>query len=1175
VSHEHAQLSLGDASPLDGRPEADERASGAVNGDTPPVTREQAEAVAIRDRDVFLEAGAGTGKTGVLVRRYCDAVTEDGVGVERILAFTFTEKAAGEVRDRIRAELGRRAAAAKAAGDPERALELSRQARDSERAWITTIHGFCRRLLAAHPAAAGLDPRFRVLDEPEAGRLGELAFAEALEELSARGDGEAEAIAAGFRVPRLRALIRSAHEKLRTQGAAHPSLPALPDPRAAGDESELSPEQAEEARAGYECMRALLAAYDAHYERLKHERSGLDFEDLQLRAVGLLDEQPAVAAIWRDRFTHMMVDEFQDTNPLQLALIERLRGSDTRQFTVGDERQSIYGFRFADLEVFRTERARSAASPDQRVVLPLSGNFRSHPEVLAAINVIGTALFGDDFQRLAVGSQPVIEPPGPTPLVELLLTAESGWDADEIDLAVPQEEGSAARVAEARGLASRLRELADDGVPRSEMVVLLRAFTHVHTYEEALERAGLAPYVVGGRGYWSHQQVEDVLRLLGTVANPLDDETLFGALASPAGGVSPDVLWILRRMAGEKRHIWPALESLIEDRVPEEGEALEWASRIPEEDVRRLRGFHETLSAVRREAPLLSLEALIGRVSDAFGYDLAVLMRPRGRQRLANVRKLMRLAREFEAHDGRDLAGFLSYAESRTGREDHEAQAATEAEDHDGVRVMTVHAAKGLEFGVVAVAELRRTLLAAPGGTDIRLGQQDGAGNGRNGAASLRVGIRLPRAGRESLTLWDYDELHGEAAEAEAQEECRLTYVAATRARDRLILSGGFRDGDLEPCEPAPSDPILRRILPALGLSGADDEVITVPAPPPRPGLDAGFPKGKIAVRITRPRPETAASLTRRGRRPGGATENAGTGPPPLLDRTLVEAPAGPGHLSYSALSEYSRCGYRFYVTRVLGLAEVDPQPDAPVINGDEVAGEADLGEDEIGVGTRERRYAFGASVHSMLEWSARNRWGVPGRERCRALLRGEGLAGSEQELEHAGSLVRAWLSSPLRGALDAPTVRAHPEAPFLLGLGGTVIRGKIDLLAELADGELLVVDYKTDALGDSDPAEHAGRYATQRAIYALAAPAIVGGEPRAVRTSYCFLERPERPVEHRFDDERLEAARNEVEELVAGVRGGRFDVTPEPHRALCFDCPARARLCSHEPSVTMAARGP
>src|SRR5207237_1971980 len=122
----------------------------------------------------------------------------------------------------------------------------------------------------------------------------------------------------------------------------------------------------------------------------------------------------------------------------------------------------------------------------------------------------------------------------------------NGWRAEDRELEPPPGERSPTCVAEARYLAQRLRELADAGVPRSDMVVLLRAFTHVDAYEEALERAGLAPFVVGGRGYWSQQQVEDALRLLGVVANPLDDECLFGALASPACGASPDALWLLR-----------------------------------------------------------------------------------------------------------------------------------------------------------------------------------------------------------------------------------------------------------------------------------------------------------------------------------------------------------------------------------------------------------------------------------------------------------------------------------------------------------------------------------------------------------------------------------------------------------------------------------------------------
>jgi ATP-dependent helicase/nuclease subunit A len=1157
---------------LDGAP-ADAPADG---GAAPPPTGEQAEAARTRDRDVFLEAGAGTGKTGVLVRRYCEAVAADGVGVDRILAFTFTEKAAGEVRERIRTELGRRAAAAEREGDSERALELSREARDSERAWITTIHGFCRRLLASHPAAAGVDPRFRVLDEPEAERIGMLAFDEALDELATQGDGRAEAVAAGFRIPRLRALIRTAHEKLRSQGIEHPTLAREPDAEALGAGEDLTDEEAETARAAYECIRDLLAAYGRRYEQLKRDRAGLDFEDLQLRAVRLLQDHPAIAGSWRERFVHVMVDEFQDTNPLQLALIDSLRGTETRLFTVGDEFQSIYGFRFADLEVFRAARDRSAAAPDERVrLLRLGGNFRSHPEVLAGINAVGAALFGDGFQPLDVGRAVDGEPDPDDPRVELLLAEDQGWDDEGIELKPPPEEGSPTRVAEARLLASRLRALADSGVRRGDMVVLLRAFTHVRTYEEALERAGLAPYVVGGRGYWSHQQVEDVLRLLGAVANPLDDEVLFGALASPACGVRADTLWILRRIAGERFHVWPALEALVDDRLPDEGEAPRWAGAVPPDDRERLRGFRATLDAVRREAPLLSLEALVERVVGDFGYDLTALMRRRGVRRLANVRKLMRLAREFEAHEGRSVREFLRYAESRTGYEDREAEAATETEAQDGVRIMTVHGAKGLEFEVVAVAELRRTLLAGRGGTDVLLGPLEDAEAG-NGHRPARIGIRLPRAGRRTLTLWDFESLQEQSGAAEAEEECRLAYVAATRARERLILSGSFKEGDLEPCEPRPTDSILRRLLPALGASGTD-EVITVPPARPGPELDVELPAGRIAVQVGRASPEAAAALVRPSPAPSTTDGSAPAGPPPLIDREGLGVPAAAGHLSYSALADYARCGYRFYVERVLGLGAPDPDPDQTEREGDELAGEADLESEPPHPGASRRRFGFGAAVHSMLEWSARNRWASPGPDRCVLLLRAEGLAATPDEVERGSALVRGWLESPLRRRLEGGAVRLHPETPFMLALGGTVIRGKIDLLTETEDSGLLVVDYKTDALGGSDPADHAGRYATQRGIYALAAREALGGAGNgaAVRTAYCFLERPDEPVEHSFDGDGLDAVRSELERLVDGVRAGRFEVTAEPHRALCVDCPARVGLCSHEPRATLAARGP
>ena len=190
-------------------------------------TPEQAAATAVRGRDVLLEAGAGTGKTGVMVERYCRLACEEGVSPDAILAFTFTDKAAAELRQRIRVELTRRAER----GSTRAATALA----GIGGAWVTTIHGFCNRVLAAHPVAAGVDPGFRVLDAPETGRAAREAFDDALVEFLAGDDAAREETVAAYDLEGLRAMIAGIHAELRSRGVAEPRLPEppRPDPEAA------------------------------------------------------------------------------------------------------------------------------------------------------------------------------------------------------------------------------------------------------------------------------------------------------------------------------------------------------------------------------------------------------------------------------------------------------------------------------------------------------------------------------------------------------------------------------------------------------------------------------------------------------------------------------------------------------------------------------------------------------------------------------------------------------------------------------------------------------------------------------------------------------------------------------------------------------------------------------
>jgi RecB family exonuclease len=268
------------------------------------------------------------------------------------------------------------------------------------------------------------------------------------------------------------------------------------------------------------------------------------------------------------------------------------------------------------------------------------------------------------------------------------------------------------------------------------------------------------------------------------------------------------------------------------------------------------------------------------------------------------------------------------------------------------------------------------------------------------------------------------------------------------------------------------------------------------------------------------------------------STESVEEAEPPL-GRPDVP-PALIGGLSYSALSAFENCGYRFYVERVLGIGE----PEVVAVDGEG-------GGPEI-----RRRFGPGLAVHSLLEWSARNQWRAPDRDRISSALREQGL-GEDEGADQVGELTAAFLDSPLRE--EVADAQVSPEVPFVLSIGGTLIRGSIDLLAQRSDGSVLVVDYKTDRLQGRDPADTVARYSIQRDLYALAA----GARGAPVETAYVFLERADQPVRESFGEAELESARARVEAVLERLAEGRFEVTDRPHRALCADCPARERLCS------------
>jgi ATP-dependent helicase/nuclease subunit A len=345
---------------------------------------------------------------------------------------------------------------------------------------------------------------------------------------------------------------------------------------------------------------------------------------------------------------------------------------------------------------------------------------------------------------------------------------------------------------------------------------------------------------------------------------------------------------LLRAAAGRGRHLWPALERAIGSGEAELAEP-ELLAAIAEGDLELLRRFAATLASLRRRAPLLSLGELIEAAVGETDYDLAVLMRPAGEARFANVRKLTRLAVEYEAAEGRDLRGLLDFLAARAGA-DADPQAATAVEGHDGVRIMTVHNAKGLEFDVVAVPCLSRSLLAGTRMPALALGREP---------EEPRVGVQLRRVGAGSIPLYSYRALREEAREREAEEELRLFHVAATRARQRLLLSGAIA---AKPGNGNAGTPVIERIAAAFELDRERDSTIAVPPPQPRPGLEASFAASEIAVRVSLASPQRAAELSE-ARAAGDPQPDPGEGPAPLLPPTPPPVPAVP--LSYTAISAH------------------------------------------------------------------------------------------------------------------------------------------------------------------------------------------------------------------------------------------------------------------------------
>jgi ATP-dependent helicase/nuclease subunit A len=1020
---------------------------------------------------LVIEAGAGTGKTTLLVDRIESLVTTGDARLDEIAAVTFTENAATTMKLRLRERL-EAVRVGRGPTGPEReraasALEVL------ERASVCTIHALCAAILQERPLECGVIPGFRMADEAEA----DLLFAEAWEEwlgerLTHGDDVLVEALDRGVPLEGLsawgeRSSLRGLARVLLEQRDLEPLAAAdVFDPGAARDEllaqakraqelaasaqagdalaerlgglvahaerarflegAELvehllappsvpknfghrprwpSPEALEEARgiAGWakdaaEGWRAALGA-DVHgrlvralvgvgrlYERRKTAKGVLDFLDLLLRTRNALRDHPAVRDHFQRRFRYLIIDEFQDTDPLQVEIARLLAGDRPGALVVvGDAKQSIYRFRRAEVRLFR-EIADEARAAGDRAVLRLEQNFRSRPAILRFVNRVFSELIEASDEADQPAYEAIDPPPGlPEEASVVALRFGAGTAAGGDDLLSAEAGALATFLA---GVAEGQQAVRDPATGETrpsragDVMVLTRRLTKVRFLEEAFEVAGLRFAVDGGKSFFDRQEVHETLAVLRAIDDPSDQLSLVAALRSSFFGVSDRDIVSYSLSGG-----LPVMGTV-------EGDRPGAAALAP--GLALLERLHECRTR-------LSVPALLDRLYDETRILAALTGTRRGEAQVANLEKVAALARGATDLGVLTLRGFANLLAERieSAREEPDLPS-TRPGDPDTIRVLSVHKAKGLEAPIVALYDTADKAWFSAG--TIPLWSE----------GKIAIGFREGCQPEGWAAL-----VQGEKRKAWAEGR-RLLYVACTRARDLLVIPR-------PPVDAALGD-FWRDLI--LRLPAASDEDVVI--------VDAE----------TLPVPEHASQRAELWALAGAEGGDAVAARWEAERKGLVEDAAVRPFVPISA-------------TR---LAARSAPPSA------------------LAAGTGGGR-DFGSLVHRLLEWAPLEAdEGRPERTRAMAEALAPSFGLDSGAAARAAEQVTSTLGLPLlERARRSP--RVWREMSVWFPDGESLVEGKVDLVFE-EDGQLVVVDYKSDAITEDQALAQAAHHAPQLQLY-------------------------------------------------------------------------------------------
>ena len=1186
----------------------------ALKNNSPSWTDQQRRAIVARGVSVALSAGAGCGKTFVLTERFLSCLEPSDPHPARLgqlIAITFTERAAREMRNRIRNACRKRLLDCK----EEEADHWLQLLREMDLARISTIHSFCGSLLRVHAVEAGLDPRFRVLDQAQADTLLSELIDDQLRDKLADREETAMGLIVQFGLRRLEEMIalllrrrqeidwdhwravtaetlvskwrdyyrhkalplmlrqiaasgeankvlEIARQKPSTNTAMQErmaflleTLPRLGESsdlpatlselreatmiKGAGAKKDWPSEDLYETygeavtklrktidgfkeKINYNSDKALPAAeiglrllsladnVGRAYEAEKQALGALDFNDLLILARKLLTGpgQKQLRRRWAANLRLLLVDEFQDTDPLQVELVKALCDNEVvggKLFFVGDFKQSIYRFRGADPSVFA--RLRDEIPAEGR--LPLSLNFRSQPAVLDFVN----ALFCEEFSEYEplTANRPQV---GRTPAVEFLWAAENedengplsrptfGRCPERARVRADDSEDSAAadrlsiaqaaflsageendaddqkpterrRRREADWIARRIRGMIDSGenivwdkeaakagkpsmraVKYGDIALLFRALTNVEYYETALRRYDIPYYLVGGHAFYAQQEVFDLLNLLRSLESPCDQLSLLGVLRSPFFNLLDEtIFWLARHPEG-------LYAGLFEETL---------APQLGKDQRRQAEFAAKTLGELHAMKDRLPIARLITEAIERTGYDAILLAEFMGERKLANLYKLIEQARSFDDQsDMFTLSDFIAQLSEFVANQPDEPLAATQSETMDVVRLMTIHQSKGLEFPVVVVPDVSRPFQSskAPVAFTPELGPL--------------VKDDETAVGRDLYSLVEKEETKAEIK--------RLLYVAATRAADYLVLSSGLdKPGEIK----GPWMELLaQRFDLATGKARQTD----------------------LQVKVTKSKPPLQAE-------PSETTGRQSL--KKMLEAADKKAKKGEGRLpKYLATIAPDQSARRqFSFSRLSGALHERTTPSIVSIQATEDILEPAL--DPLGLGTL---------VHAVMEEID---FANPGDYatiiRRHASLH---LAQAEVNLDEPIDMIGRFLASQ-RTAQIAAAEEVHRELEFLLAWppgnrrsGGRYLQGFVDCLYRDTVGGWHIIDYKTNRITAEMLEQEAAKYEMQMLVYALAAETILKQPP--IELTLCFL-RPD--LEHHFSWN--EISRKRVVEMV------------------------------------------